>query len=596
VDERRPNRPIGDDDAFHPEGEVDSLDANADGTAPLVVEIDPELVEIFVGETIENLGSIEASVLALDESQDDSDARDEVFRLFHTVKGSAGALGFSHIQALAHVLEDLLDRARAGRHQMGRREVELVLAAVDLLANLVRDIQKRPPADTIDDRASQRFAIQNAVAQLLGEPASEQLAPDVREPLDVDWRHTDSIASTTANPSLLQPTINVNTKKLDTLVDLVGELVIAQSMILQHARLLGTADDRLSRTLAQCQRLTHDVHQSAMTMRLVPIRRTFQRMQRLVRDLSWKSGKDVDLTLSGEETELDRKVVDEIAAPLMHMLRNSIDHGIEDPESRRRAGKTRRGQLAISASHQSGAVHIEVSDDGRGLDTDALYERGVARGLVEPSTRPSEAELHALIFRTGFSTAERVTEISGRGVGMDVVRRAVESLRGRIEIRSRRGEGTTFLIKLPLTLATIEGLLLAAGGQRFVLPTFAVQESLRPSSDRLRVIPGHGWIIEVRNQSVPVVSLADLFKMPAPPADPSAGVLVVVEDDGRRLALLVDELLGKQGLVIKSLGETFANIEGVAGGAILGDGRIGLILDAGGLIRLSERVRPWRAA
>jgi len=407
VDERRPNRPIGDDDASHGESEADALDPHADGTAPLVVEIDPELIEIFVGETIENLGSIEASVLALEESQDDSDARDEVFRLFHTLKGSAGALGFSHIQELAHVLEDLLDRARAGRHQVGRREVELVLAAVDLLANLVRDIQKRAPADTVDDRAAQRLAIQNAVAQLLDRSSAEERRRDISDPFDADWRHTDTVASTTPNPSLLQPTINVNTRKLDTLVDLVGELVIAQSIIQQHAQFLGPADDRLSRTLAQCQRLTHDVHQSAMTMRLVPVRRTFQRMQRLVRDLSWKSGKEVDLTLSGEETELDRKVVDEIAAPLMHMLRNSIDHGIEDSEVRRRAGKPRRGQLAISASHQSGAVHVEVSDDGRGLDTDALYERGVTRGLIEPGARPTEAELHALIFRTGFSTADR---------------------------------------------------------------------------------------------------------------------------------------------------------------------------------------------
>jgi two-component system chemotaxis sensor kinase CheA len=467
----------------------------------------------------------------------------------------------------------------------------------------VREVQGRPPASTTGDFASQRLALEEAIAQLLAsQEASEAAAAEATdsaaappaaadEGLDVDERFIDLRART----ALIQPTIQVNTRKLDSLVDLVGELVIAQSMIQQHVRLVGAADDRINRTLAQCQRLTHDVHQGAMAMRLVPIRRTFQRMQRLVRDLGRKSGKPVDLAVSGEETELDRKVVDEIAAPLMHMLRNSMDHGIEDAATRSAAGKSRRGQLTLSASHQSGSVVIEVSDDGRGLDTDALYERGVAQGLIEPGARPSDGELHALIFRSGFSTARKVTEVSGRGVGMDVVGRSVESLRGRIDIRSRRGAGTTFIIKLPLTLATIEGLLLGVGRQRFVLPTFAVQESLRPSPERLRAIPGQGWLVDVRNQSVPVVPLADLFNIPGEPTDPTSGVLVVIDDDGRRLAVLVDELLGKQNLVIKSLGDTFANVEGVAGGAILADGRIGLILDAGGLIRLCDRERP-RAA
>jgi two-component system chemotaxis sensor kinase CheA len=242
-------------------------------------------------------------------------------------------------------------------------------------------------------------------------------------------------------------------------------------------------------------------------------------------------------------------------------------------------------------------VLISVSDDGRGLDTEALYARGVANGLIEPGARPSDAEIHALIFRSGFSTAAKVTAVSGRGVGMDVVRRNVEALRGRIEIRSRAGQGTTFLIKLPLTLATIEGLLVGVGDQRFVLPTFAVQESLRPTSDRLHAIPGQGWLVDVRNELVPVVRLSELFNINgATVDDPLAAALVVVEDDGRRIALMVDRLLGKQNVVIKSLGEAFTSIEGVAGGAILADGRIGLILDAGGLVRLCERQAPVRAA
>src|SRR5262249_10167109 len=238
----------------------------------------------------------------------------------------------------------------------------------------------------------------------------------------------------------IQPTIKVDTRKLDSLVDLVGELVIVHSMIHEECGQLGS-DERLNRSLAQFHRITNELHRGAFAMRLVPVRQTFQRMQRLVRDLSRKTGKPLDLTVSGEETELDRKVVEEIGDPLMHMIRNSIDHGIEDAETRLRANKPVRGQLSLSASHEGGSVLISVTDDGRGLDTDALYTRGLANGLVEPGVRPSDAELHALIFRSGFSTAREVTAVSGRGVGMDVVRRNVESLRGRIEIRSRAGQG-----------------------------------------------------------------------------------------------------------------------------------------------------------
>jgi two-component system chemotaxis sensor kinase CheA len=566
-------------------------DAPADG-APWL-EIDQELITIFVGEALEHLGSIETSVLALEKAGDDAEALAEVFRLFHTLKGNAGALGFTHIQQLAHGLEDLLDRARAGEHQIGGPEIDVVFAAVDLITGMVRDAQGRDPASTVDDYTDQRIALQGAIARLLGEPGGES-ADDggIGEPIDEPayaWRTVG------AGQGAALPTIKVDTQKLDSLVDLVGELVIMQSMIHQHSGIL-SPDEPLNRTLAQFQRLTHDVHQGAMAMRLVPIRHTFVRMHRLVRDLSLKSGKAVDLALSGTEIELDRKVVDEIADPLMHMLRNSVDHGIEDPETRSRTGKPRRGQLSLSASHQSGSVLITVSDDGRGLDAEKLYERGLVRGLVEPGPRPSDAELHALIFRPGFSTANAVTEISGRGVGMDVVRRSVEALRGRIEIRSRPSEGTTFLIRLPLTLATIEGLLLDVSGQRFVLPTFSVQESMRPAPERMRAVPGHGWLVDVRNQLIPVVRLADLFNIPGAVADPLKAVLVVIDDDGRRLALMVDQLLGKENLVIKSLGETFINVDGVAGGAILGDGRIGLIIDAGGLIRLCDRERTVYAA
>jgi two-component system chemotaxis sensor kinase CheA len=573
-----------------------------DSLPPL--EIDDELFATFVAEALDHLGSIEASVLALEEGGD-GQAVDEVFRLFHTIKGNAAALGFTQIEGLAHTVEDLLDRARAGAIQIGGEQVEVILTAIDLLTTMVRNLDERradvPAVDLAARVASLKAdVVRHIEAETAGSDggASSDGAADALANASVAGAglasddagnqgvHSDSGRS--------KATIKVDTRKLDSLVDLVGELVIVHSMIHEDCGLLG-ADERLNRSLAQFHRITNELHRGAFAMRLVPIRQTFQRMQRLVRDLGRKSGKPVDLTVSGEDTELDRKVVEEIADPLMHMLRNSIDHGIEAPDVRRRAGKPMRGQLSLSASHEGGSVLIAVSDDGRGLDTDALYARGIANGMLEPGVRPSEADLQALIFRSGFSTASQVTAVSGRGVGMDVVRRNVELLRGRIEIRSRPGIGTTFLIKLPLTLATIEGLLVGVGDQRFVVPTFAVQESLRPTPSRLHAMPGDGWLVDVRNELVPVARLSDLFQIGGATTDPLVAALVVVEDDGRRLALMVDRLLGKQNVVIKSLGEAFTTVDGVAGGAILADGRIGLILDAGGLIRLREHQAP-RAA
>jgi two-component system chemotaxis sensor kinase CheA len=550
--------------------------------------VDDELLALFIAEALDHLGTIESSVLALEAAPDDAEAINAVFRPFHTIKGNAAALEIHDVAELAHAAEDLLDRVRQGERRIGSAETELILAAVDLLSAMILDVDARskgqPPRADFD---AQRTALIAAIRTQLGgvQKLQEPLNPHaVQEP-------------ESAHPASQLGTIKVDTRKLDTLVDLVGELAIVQSMIHQDPHLT-RADERLNRNLAQLHRITTELQRGAIGMRLVPIRQTFQRMRRVVRDLSHKANKPVELVVSGEETELDRKVVEEIADPLMHMLRNSMDHGLEDADDRRQAGKPPQGRLTLTAYYQGGNVVIAVSDDGRGLDTEKLLARAVSMGLVEAGTKLSEAETHALIFRPGFSTAAEITEVSGRGIGMDVVRRNVESLRGRIDIWSQPGLGTTFRIKLPLTLATLEGLLLSVGNERFVLPTFAVSEAFRPSRDRLHEVPGSGWIVQIREELLPVVSLGEVFNMPGAVSDPTEGAIVVIEDDARqRRALQVDRLLGKQEVVIKSLGEPFAHVKGVAGGAILADGRIGLILDAGGLMRLRDhRVAPTCAA
>jgi two-component system chemotaxis sensor kinase CheA len=554
---------------------------------------DPELARTFFSETFDHLSSIEASILALELTPDDPKALNDVFRPFHSLKANAGALGIESVEELAHRVENLLDRVRSGEHRLGRSEVEITLAAVDLLMSMMRDVEARLAGGKGGDFRERRAALIASIDRVVEQ--AQDTRPFEPRSKEEDQQQSAADAGSVRVESVTSASVKVDTRKLDSLVDLVGELAIVQSMIQQDPQLAGRSNERLSGNLAQLHRITGELQRGSISMRLVPIRQTFQRMSRLVRDLSHKSGKALELVVSGEDTELDRNVVEAISDPLMHMLRNSVDHGIEDPETRQRTGKSPQGRLSISAYHEGGNVVIAVADDGAGLDTEKLYRRAVAQELFEPGATPSEADIHGLIFRPGFSTASQVTEMSGRGIGMDVVRRNVETLRGRIEIRSQPGHGTTFLVKLPLTLATVEGLIIGVGAERFVLPTFSVRESLRPSQDRLHVVPGQGWIVQVRDELLPLARLADLFVIDGGATEPSQAVVVVLEDDRQCLALMVDELLGKQEIVIKSLGEALVKINGVAGGAILADGRISLILDAGALIRM-QREMSSRAA
>jgi two-component system chemotaxis sensor kinase CheA len=364
---------------------------------------------------------------------------------------------------------------------------------------------------------------------------------------------------------------------------MVGEMVIAQSLV-RHNETLGVATDpRLHRDLAQLARITGEVQRTAMAMRMVPIGQLFQRATRQVRDLSRKVGKQVELATRGEDTELDKTIAEELADPLMHMVRNAIDHGIESPAAREAAGKPPQARISLAAYHQGGQIVIEVADDGRGLDSRKILAKAREKGLVDDSARLSESDTFRLILEPGFSTAEQVTDISGRGVGMDVVRTQVQKLRGRIEIRSEAGQGTTFLLKLPLTLAIIDGLVVKVGRHRYIVPLFAVREMFRPAAGSMFTVQNRQEMTLVRGRLLPVLRLYKRFGVEPRTEDPCQALLIVAETEGHPFCLMVDDLVGKQEVVIKSLGMGLGKIPGVAGGAILGDGRVGLILDVGGL-------------
>jgi len=385
----------------------------------------------------------------------------------------------------------------------------------------------------------------------------------------------------------VERTIKVSTTRLDMLVDMVGELVIAQSMVLQDPAIQRLDSQGLSRNIGQVGKITRDLQEAAMSLRMVTVKSTFQKMARLVRDVASKSGKRVNLTIAGEDTELDRNVVEQISDPLVHMIRNAIDHGIEAPADRGTVGKDEEGQLSLSAYHQGGSIVIEIQDDGRGIDRHKVFEKAVSKGLIPADTNAqsmSDGEVFNMIFMPGFSTAEKVTDLSGRGVGMDVVRRNIEALRGKIEIESVLGEGTTFRLRLPLTLAIIDGMIVRVGMSRYVVPTLSIEQSFRPNVDDVHHVVDRGECVHVRGAVLPIYRLKDVFAQIDGTDDLDEGILIVVEVDGQRSCLFVDEIVGQQQVVIKSLGMSRDRIVGLSGGAIMTDGRVALIIDVGTLV------------
>jgi len=378
--------------------------------------------------------------------------------------------------------------------------------------------------------------------------------------------------------------IRVDTGKLDKLVNLVGEMVIGvarMAQIVQSGPLSRNRD--MNDTLDHLERISRDVQEQVMRVRMIPIEATFRKFQRVVRDIATELGKKVSLHMTGTETELDKTVIELIDDPLMHLIRNAIDHGIELPDERLKASKPMEGSLWLRAYHQEGKIVLEVEDDGRGIDLNRVVHKAVQMGLVPPGSDLSESDAYALLFTPGFSTAERVTELSGRGVGLDVVKRNIESLRGSIEVYSEKGTGTLFRIKLPLTLAIIDGMRVAVGSEILTIPLLSIVEAIRPGSGSIKTIEGKGELIEFRGEYLPLIRLYEILGFEAAITDPEEAIVVIIEGGNRLLALMVDDVIGQHQAVIKSIDKNFRRIEGILGATILGDGRVSLILDMNGI-------------
>ena len=383
--------------------------------------------------------------------------------------------------------------------------------------------------------------------------------------------------------------IRVGIDKVDALIDMMGELVITQSMLGSIGENFDLSQlERLREGLAQLERNTRELQESVMRIRMLPIGSVFNRFPRLVRDLERKLGKQVKLELQGEHTELDKTVLEKIGDPLVHLVRNAIDHGLEMPEQRRAAGKPETGTLTLDAHHEGGNIVVRISDDGAGLNHERILAKGIERGLVKPGQQLGDDEVAELIFQPGFSTAAQATDLSGRGVGMDVVRRNVRDLGGSVSVRSVAGKGSTFTIALPLTLAIIDGLVTEVGEERYIVPLISIVESLRLPADAVRRIAGGGEVFQFRGEYLPVIRLHRAFGCANAVAEVERGIVVVVEDEGQRVGLLVDELVGQQQAVIKSLEKHYERVHGVSGATIVSDGSVALIVDVGGVARLGR--------
>ncbi len=605
----------------------------AAGSAPPAPHWDAETIEMvgeFLAEALEGLAHCDQALLTIEQDGATADLVNGLFRNFHNIKGTSGFYELTEITRVAHATETLLDRVRGGKLELQGQVLDAVLDATELTRALLDNVRnaistggdvassdelgdmiavlvaategRLPPAEPVAPATPgarlgeilvRRGSVKPAemasalqAQQTSGLRLGEQLvAEGVVRPKEVAEALRSQKASG-AQAAVIKETIRIDVDRVDSLVEMIGELVIVQSLVSNMTEIQGISSLKARTYLGQLTKITRDLQGVGLRMRMMPVRGVFQKMSRMVHDLSRKSGKEVRIVLSGEDVEMDRGMVDLLGDPLVHMIRNAVDHGIESAEDRKKTDKPAVATVRLSAFHECGNIAIEVADDGRGLNRDAILAKARAQGIVPPGVEPSDPEIFALIFAPGFSTAKQVTEISGRGVGMDVVKRQIESMRGRVMISSTPGRGASFKLVLPLTLAIIDGMLIACGEERYIIPTLSIVESIQPQATQLFSSPNRGEILNLRGEILPLVRLDRMLDIPNAKQDPTQALVVVLDSFGHRLGLVVDDVLTKQQVVIKSLGAELQGNHFVSGAAILGDGRVGFILNVQEIGRL----------
>ncbi len=599
-----------------------------EGDVHIPESADPELISAFMIESNELIAGAEEALLSLETDPDDMESVGVVFRAFHTVKGTSAFLELGFVSEMAHKAESFLSRIREGEIRYAGGYTDLALRSIDMLKELMGILQAAAPGEAaakpegyddlleilagpesygITDEEIEKPVLPPRIGDILVAQgkADREMVERLAAAQDDRPMGARIIESKTASlkdvaqglrsqkqmgpkKKMAESTVRVPVDRLDRFVDMVGELVVAHSMVAQDEIVAGGGHHELFKKVNQTSKIVRELQHMSMSMRMIPLKGTFQKMARLVRDLARKVGKNIKFVTEGEDTEIDRNMVDSINDPLVHMVRNAVDHGVESPEKRLEAGKPKAGVVKLSAYHSAGNVVVEIRDDGRGLDRDVILAKARERSLVKDGHAMDDHEIFNLIFEPGFSTAKIISDVSGRGVGMDVVKKNIDALRGHVDINSAPGAGCVFRMSLPLTLAIIDGMVVRVGRQKYVIPTVSIVRSVQPRSEDLSTVLRRGEMISLQGKLIPVFRMARLFRIEEAETDPTKALVVIVEDGGNQAGLLIDELIGTQQIVIKTLGEAMKNIPGISGSAIMPNGRVGLILDVGGLVRLAN--------
>lgn len=555
-------------------------------------DFETELRSVFLDEASQLLSEAEQCFLQLEESAKDPSLIEKIFRLAHNLKGSANAVGFLSLGEFTHEFESYLLRIKSGAIVVDASSIDLLLRCNDQLIMMVTVLRSEPTK--VFDHGSLLDELKNPQAAAAAAPAAP--APAVPAPAPeapaIEGFHVfedqppakeeapvvvSKAKTRTPPPAAADESIRVSLERIEKLVNLVGELVILQTVLKEQAQ--ATTSGLLRKTVHQMGKVTKDVQDLSMSLRMVPLKPVFQKMQRIVRDTSATLGKKVNLVLVGEDTEVDKTVLEKLSDPLVHLIRNAVDHGIESGEARVANGKSETGTVTLSAKHQSSNLVIEIRDDGAGLNAEKLKAKAIEKGILKPTTSLTDAEAYNLIFASGFSTKAVVTDVSGRGVGMDVVKTNIEQIQGEILVDTAIGAGTTFTIKLPLTLAIIDGMTAVCGDDRYVIPLTHIYETAKPTPQDVHLATGLGEVYTLRGENLPLFRLSHLLGRKCGANLATEGIAIVVRAAAKPFAVLVDDIISQSQIVIKQLGPEHRDLRGFSGSAILGDGRAALILE-----------------
>lgn len=589
-----------------------------------------ELINEFIAETDEMLEGLDQFFVKLEESPGDLSLINEIFRAVHSVKGSAGFLGFNRLVDVAHQAENVLNKMRQKEMQATPETIDIILEAVDVLKSLMKEVKENSGEILINiEPVKMKLSLLLEYSCTAKGESEEVETTEVRskkqegeneKPEARSQKSDQNINTKTEEPALpvvktpetnkkpeaeekeksgdheKDKTLRIDTERLDQVMDLVGELVLSRnrlSKILSEIEQLYDGDEKIKsliETASNLNLITTDLQLSVMKMRMVPIRKVFNKFPRMVRDIARKADKKIDLRIYGEATEVDKSVIEEIADPLVHIVRNSIDHGVEQPGERIKNGKPETGTITLGAYQEGNYIVIEISDDGKGIDPVVVEKKARERGLIKSTdTRLSSKEIISFIFEPGFSTAEKITDISGRGVGMDVVKTNLGRINGIIDVSSEVGKGTKINLKIPLTLAIIQVLMVKTNGEIYALPLSSILETVRVTRDSIKTVDGQE-ILNVRDRLIPLIRLSEVLEIEMDRNKKDLVYVVLMAIAEKRIGIIVDELCHQEEVVIKSVGSYFSDIKEISGATITGDGKVGLILDPGSLINQHQNL------